>query len=108
AVAAEGAESAYRGTIADALLALCEERGGLITRADLNGYETHWSEPVRARYLEWMLLTRGRLSGVPETAPLVPRLRDVDETGRVLALVDVSSADGETSHTTNTTVVDPP
>src|SRR5205823_12957029 len=70
AVAAEGAESAYRGTIAEALLSLCEERGGLITRADLDAYEPRWSEPVRAPYLEWTLLTRGGLSGMPEAAPL--------------------------------------
>ena len=106
AVAAEGAESAYRGTIPEALLSLCEERGGLVTRADLDAYEPRWSEPVRAPYLEWTLLTRGGLSGMPEAAPLVPRLRDLDDTERVLALVDVLRADGVASHTTNTTVLD--
>src|SRR5207253_55381 len=94
AVAEEGAGSAYRGTIAEALLALCDERGGLITRADLHAYETHWSDPVRAPYLEWTLVTRGGLSGMPETAPLVPRLRGLDETERVLALVEVLRVDG--------------
>ena len=106
AIAAEGAESAYRGTIADALLALCEERGGLVTRADLEGYEPHWSEPVRAAYLDWTLLTRGGLSGVPETAPRLPGLGGLDATQRVLALVDVFRGNGVDSHTTNTTVVD--
>jgi gamma-glutamyltranspeptidase / glutathione hydrolase len=107
AVASEGAESAYRGTIADALLGLCGERGGLITRADLDAYDPQWSEPARAPYLEWTLLTRGGLSGVPETAPLLPRLRGLGETERVLALVDVLQARGAGSHTTNTAVVDP-
>src|SRR5256884_3666419 len=107
ALAAEGAESVYDGAIADALLALCEERGGLVTRADLEGYEPHWSEPVRAEYLDWTLLTRGGLSGVPETAACMPRLAGLDETQRVLTLVDVFRGNGVDSHTTNTTVVDP-
>jgi len=106
AVAVEGAESAYRGTVAASLLALCEERGGLITRADLGAYEARWSEPVLAPYLDWTLLTRGGLSGMPETAPLVPRLRGLRETERVLLLVDVLRGNGADSHTTNTSVVD--
>src|SRR5438105_4045514 len=106
ALATEGAESVYRGTIADSLLALCEERGGLVTRADLEGYEPHWSEPVRAAYLEWTLLTRGGLSGVPETAGRIPGLAALDERQRVLTLVDVFRENGVDSHTTNTTVVD--
>src|SRR5437870_7502159 len=94
ALATEGAESVYDGAIADALLALCEERGGLVTRADLEGYKPHWSEPVRAAYLDWTLLTRGGLSGVPETAARMPRLAGLDETQRVLTLVDVFRGNG--------------
>jgi gamma-glutamyltranspeptidase/glutathione hydrolase len=106
AVAVEGAESAYSGTIAGSLLALCAERGGLVTRADLEAYEAHWSEPVEAAYLDWTLLTRRGLSGVPETAPRIPRLRALSERERVLALVDIFCSNGVEAHTTNTTVVD--
>jgi gamma-glutamyltranspeptidase/glutathione hydrolase len=106
AVAVEGAESAYSGTIAGSLLALCAERGGLVTRADLEAYEAHWSEPVEAAYLDWTLLTRRGLSGVPETAPRIPRLRALSERERVLALVDIFRSNGVDAHTTNTTVVD--
>jgi gamma-glutamyltranspeptidase / glutathione hydrolase len=106
-VAAEGARSFYAGTIAEALLALCEERGGLVNRADLDAYAAGWSDPLPVGYLEWTLLTRGGLSGVLETAARLPRLRDVDATTRVLALVDAfaEGRDAQT-HTTNVTVVD--
>jgi gamma-glutamyltranspeptidase/glutathione hydrolase len=106
ALAQEGAAAVYDGTIGESLLELCAERGGLLTRADLVGYEAHWSEPVAVRYLDWTLITRGDLSGVPETAPRLPRVRGLDEPERVLALVDLFRTDSAESHTTNTTVVD--
>jgi gamma-glutamyltranspeptidase/glutathione hydrolase len=43
---------------------------------------------------------------VPETLPRVPRLRDLSETERVLALVDVLGEETPDGHTTNATVVD--
>jgi gamma-glutamyltranspeptidase/glutathione hydrolase len=43
---------------------------------------------------------------MPESAPLMPRTRELDDTERVLALVDILGADGLESHTTNTVVVD--
>jgi gamma-glutamyltranspeptidase / glutathione hydrolase len=102
----EGTDAVYRGTIAESLLALCAERDGLVTRADLHAYEARWSEPIAADYLDWRLLTRGDLSGVPETAPRLPRVRGLGETERVLGLVELFRTDGAPSHTTNTTVVD--
>jgi gamma-glutamyltranspeptidase/glutathione hydrolase len=99
--------SVYGGAIAASLLALCRERGGLVTEADLASYAPTWSEPVELEYLDLQLLTRGGLSGVPETVPRLPPLAGLDETERVLALVDVleapSSGGGDT---TNLTVVD--
>jgi gamma-glutamyltranspeptidase/glutathione hydrolase len=89
AIAAEGARSVYDGTIAAALLALSDERGGLLTRADLEGYSARWADPVRAAYREGELLTRAGLSRVPETVLALPRLRGRSETERVLALVEV-------------------
>jgi gamma-glutamyltranspeptidase / glutathione hydrolase len=106
AIAKEGAGSVYEGTIAGSLLALCAERNGLVTRADLAAYEARWSEPVAVGYLDWTLLTRGDLSGVPETAPHLPRVHGLDDTERVLALVDHFRTDVGESHTTNTTAVD--
>jgi gamma-glutamyltranspeptidase/glutathione hydrolase len=106
AVATEGAASAYTGTIGEALLALSRERGGLITERDLRDYEPRWHEPVGVRYLDWTLLTRGGLSHVPETVPRLPRLRGVDATDRVLALVEALQTFNESGDTTNLAVVD--
>jgi gamma-glutamyltranspeptidase / glutathione hydrolase len=106
AIAEEGANSVYNGTIAAALLRLCEERNGLVTRADLAAYEARWTEPLALQYLDRRLLTRGGSSRMAETVPRLPRLRGIGETERVLALVDVYAATGPESHTTNTTVVD--
>ena len=104
---ADDSSSVYTGAIADALLALSEERGGLLTRDDLMSYEAHWSAPVEVGYFEWQVLSRAGLSGIPETVPRLPRLMGVDDTNRVLALVDVleapSSGGGDT---TNLTTVD--
>jgi gamma-glutamyltranspeptidase / glutathione hydrolase len=49
-LAAEGAQPFYEGDIADAVVALMAEQGGLLTKADLAAYETVLREPVRARY----------------------------------------------------------
>jgi gamma-glutamyltranspeptidase/glutathione hydrolase len=99
--------SVYRGSIGAQLLALCAEREGLVTQSDLDAYEAVWSEPLSLPYLELRLVTRGGLSGMPETVPRLPRLAGAGETQRVLALVDVleaaSSGDGDT---TNLAVVD--
>jgi gamma-glutamyltranspeptidase / glutathione hydrolase len=107
AALADDRASVYSGTLGDALLALCDERGGLVTRADLDAYEARWSEPVDVPYLEWRAATRGGLSGLPETLPRVPRMAGLGETERVLALVDVlrgpSRGGGDT---TNLAVVD--
>ncbi|CAN5265325.1 N/A [soil metagenome] len=107
ALAAEGAGSAYRGSIAEALLALCADRGGVVTRLDLEHYEASWSEPVPSTYLDLGLLTRGGLSGLPETLLRLPRLRGLDEVDRVLTLVEVLEAPSVGGgDTTNAAVVD--
>src|SRR6266508_2326929 len=104
---AEEPASVYSGSIAEELLALCADRGGLLTREDLAGYAARWSEPVEVGYLSGRLLTRGGLSLVPETVPRLPRLHGLNDTERVLALVNVlesrSTGGGDT---TNITVVD--
>jgi gamma-glutamyltranspeptidase / glutathione hydrolase len=107
-VAEEGAASAYTGSIAAALLGLMEERGGLVTAEDLEAYEAEWSEPVEVAYLGARFLTRGGLSGLPETLPQFPRLAGLGEAERCIRLarsLDGSGAD-RLGDTTNITVVD--
>ena len=104
---AEQPSSVYTGSVAAELLALSRDRGGLITAADLHAYEAEWSTPVGVPYLDSTLLTRGGLSGIPETVPHLPRLRGRDATERVLALVDALEAPrGGSGDTTNVSVVD--
>ena len=97
----------YRGLLAKELLALSSERGGLLTAADLAAYEPRWEDPVEVAYRSWRITTRGGLSGMPETIPRLPDLQGLDETERVLALVDVfASAVEVDGDTTNVSVVD--
>ena len=71
-VAEEGAETAYRGTLARELTAFMAERRGAVTPADLAAYEARWSPPVELDYAGHRVLTRAGLSGVPVHASPAP------------------------------------
>ena len=73
----EGADSVYSGSIAEGLLTLCAERGGVVTRKDLAGYRATWSEPVEVRFAGTRFFTRAGLSGVPHTLERLPARPDV-------------------------------
>jgi gamma-glutamyltranspeptidase / glutathione hydrolase len=88
ALATEGAASVYRGSLAAALLELMADRGGLVTRDDLEAYEARWSDPVGAGFLGRTVQTRGGLSGLPATLERFRGARSGGETARVLALLD--------------------
>ena len=92
----EGADSVYSGSIAEALLALCDERGGVVTREDLAAYRATWSEPVEVAFAGTRFLTRRGLSGVPETLSRLPPHADV------VALVETldlpTDTDGDTTN----------
>jgi gamma-glutamyltranspeptidase / glutathione hydrolase len=102
-VAAEGAATVYRGSIAEAMLA---EPGVVIGKADLEAYRAQWAEPVEVPYAGTQFFTRGGLSGVSELLARLPRLAGLSATERVLALVDVLDERGTGSHTTNLCVYD--
>ena len=104
AIAEEGGRSVYRGSIAEALLAI---DGVVVSYGDLRDYRARWREPVLVRYLEHRVATRGGLSGVPMLLPRLPTLRGLSETERALELVaalEPVRAAGE--HTTNMVAVD--
>src|SRR5439155_3950425 len=105
-LADEGGESVYRGSLAEALLALMADRGGIVTRDDLEAYEPAWVEPVEMPYLGRRFLGRSGLSRMPETVAVLPRLRGLGAAGRVVTLVTVLEGEDEYGDTTNVTVVD--
>jgi gamma-glutamyltranspeptidase / glutathione hydrolase len=104
----EGAASAYTGSIADSLLELIEEHGGLVTRDDLARYRAEWHEPVVVPYLDARFHTRSGLSGVPETLPRMPRLDGLPEPERAVVLAQAFDGAGRDGFgdTTNITTVD--
>jgi gamma-glutamyltranspeptidase / glutathione hydrolase len=105
-VAREGASAVYRGSIAEALLALVEKRGGLVTRRDLEAYEVAWVEPDVNSYRGWRLRTRRGLSDAPGALARLPALRGAPEPDRALAFVrGLGSAAGD-GHTTNLVTAD--
>jgi gamma-glutamyltranspeptidase/glutathione hydrolase len=109
-VAAESACTFYEGTLADALISLMEERGGLVTRADLEEYEVEWLEPVTTDYAGTRIHTRGGLSQLVDTLAALPPLGACDEAERAVVLARVLAAppySGRTyDDTTNLCTVD--
>src|ERR671939_306585 len=103
-VAAEGAGSVYRGSLGAALLELMAERGGLVTRADLDAYEAIWSSPAEGRFLGRRVETRRGLSGFPTTFERFRGAGAGDERARVLAILDalgdvaIPAAGGDTTN----------
>jgi gamma-glutamyltranspeptidase/glutathione hydrolase len=83
-----------------------EERGGLVTRADLEAYEARWTEPVEVGYAGTRLLTRAGLSALPEVLSRLPRLQGLSPAERALTLAQALDAVGPESHTTNLVATD--
>jgi gamma-glutamyltranspeptidase / glutathione hydrolase len=109
-VAEEGVLTFYEGTLADALLELMEERGGLLTRGDLQAYEAAWLDPVEASYAGTRIRTRGGLSHLVETLEQMTPVRDLSPADRALTLARVLTAPPYSGRkyddTTNLNVVD--
>jgi gamma-glutamyltranspeptidase/glutathione hydrolase len=103
-VAAEGGGSVYTGTIAAALLELVTARAGTITADDLAEYRPEWRAPDEATFAGRRLLTRGDLSGVPET---FERLEPGSGAAGLLAALDETEIVAVPGHTTNLCAVDP-
>jgi gamma-glutamyltranspeptidase / glutathione hydrolase len=105
ALAEEGGESCYRGSLAEALLAV---DGVAVTREDLVAHAAHWAQPASVRRGDHELQTRGGLSGVPELVGRLPSLDGLSETERVLTFLAAleAAAPGPDGHTTNLVTVD--
>jgi gamma-glutamyltranspeptidase/glutathione hydrolase len=100
----EGAATAYRGSLAEALLRV---DGVVLTAADLHDYRPRWVDSVVVDFCGCRVATRGGLSGVPELLPRFPRLSGLSETERILTLVSaLQTPDDGGEHTTNMVAVD--
>jgi gamma-glutamyltranspeptidase / glutathione hydrolase len=106
AIADEGPRSLYEGSLAEALLGLMRERGGLVTRDDLLSFEARWSEAAEYAYGGRRVLTRTGLEPVGELLARLPALRGLAPEDRALSLVETLSAPDGSGDTTNLVVVD--
>jgi gamma-glutamyltranspeptidase/glutathione hydrolase len=104
ALAEEGADSVYRGSLAEALLAV---DGLVISADDLAAYRPLWRDPDVVEVYGRRVATRGGLSGLPELLPRLPRVAGLTATERVLTLVRVfEPVPAGREHTTNMVAVD--
>jgi gamma-glutamyltranspeptidase/glutathione hydrolase len=86
-LAEDGPRGAYEGTIGRELLALMEERGGLVTVQDLTSYTARWSDPDEVAFGGYELRTRPGLADFPAAVKRLPELRGLEEPERALAFV---------------------
>jgi gamma-glutamyltranspeptidase / glutathione hydrolase len=86
AVASEGMGTFYDGTLAEALLDVMAERGGLVTRGDLQAYKPRWLAPVGGDWAGVRVQTRRGLSLLAETLAVLPPLEGASDRERALAL----------------------
>ena len=106
-LAREGAATVYRGTLADALIALMEERDGAVTRTDLEAYRPLVSNPpgVATTRSGLLFMSRRGLNAPLDVLARAPTER-VSPGKRALWLVRALVGDDSPGHTTNVTVVD--
>mgnify|MGYP000176762870 FL=1 len=103
-LAEEGPRSAYRGSLAEAVLAV---DGVTLTWDDLRAYRARWDEPLPLDREGVRVLTRGG-TGVRTALARLPHLGPLVETERVLSFVDAlaNAPLAPETHTTNLVAVD--
>jgi gamma-glutamyltranspeptidase / glutathione hydrolase len=105
-VAEEGGRSLYGGSLAGSLLALMEERGGLVTADDLAAYAPRWHDSIETLYAGVRVSTRGGLARLEPTLDRLPPLRGMRPGERALALLRALAAPDRGGHTTNLVTAD--
>lgn len=107
-LAAEGAQSFVKGTIAERILALSDERGGLLTRRDLESYEVIVTPaPAGARLGPYRVTARDDLAGYVASLARLPAGEAGTPRRWAPAFADVFAAQDRHGDTTNLAVVDP-
>ena len=91
---------------AESLLALLEERDGLVTRDDLRDYEARWSEPAEVAYAGTRFLTRGGLARRRAGARAAPGAARRGRRGRWRCSTRSADVPPAGEHTTNLVTVD--
>ena len=86
-LADEGPLSFYSGSLADALLELMAERGGLVTRTDLDAYRVELPLPATGSFRSRRVVTRDALGPVLPALAALPELRALGAADRAEALV---------------------
>ncbi len=105
-VANEGAGTFYRGTLADEILVLIADRGGIMSQRDLDAYEPRWIKSTCVEYAGCAVHTRGGLAGVGDVLEVLPSFQGASEARRAVTLARSLAAPRTASHTTNVSVVD--
>jgi gamma-glutamyltranspeptidase/glutathione hydrolase len=106
-LAEEGPGTFADGMLGAALLDLSAERGGLLTRRDLESYSPRWVAPLEGRYAGCRVLTRDALGPLLPTLMRLPPLAGAEPGTRALALVHALAGDLDgDGHTTNLVTAD--
>jgi gamma-glutamyltranspeptidase / glutathione hydrolase len=105
-LAEEGHRSVYDGQLAEDLLRLCGERGGLIRRRDLQAYDVLLERPRSVTYGGAAVHSRQGLSELLATLARLADLGPLDDAQRALALAAAFEGDALPGDTTNMAVVD--
>ncbi|WRT64127.1 gamma-glutamyltransferase [Kwoniella shivajii] len=54
-IAKEGSKAFHEGDIAESIIEVIQERGGLMTLDDLKGYQVEWNQPLSIQYRDYTL-----------------------------------------------------
>jgi gamma-glutamyltranspeptidase / glutathione hydrolase len=83
-----------------------DERGGLVTRADLEAYGALWSKPLEFGYAGTRVWTRAGIAPLREPLDRLPRLAARSDSDRASVLARTLDAAGADGHTTNLVTAD--
>lgn len=79
AIRDRGADGFYRGWVADRIVEEMRRGGGIITHADLRGYQPRWRDPVRIAYREHTIHAMGPASSGGVTLALIFHMMELVE-----------------------------